>query len=102
MTFKVLDLGDDPEDVGGYSGRNYYRLATITWSRPRRWDPAEDFKVPAGWAGHGGIYAFIRSHWRQHQNQIAYIGKAVDFQGRLRKRHQHFDIVKRQGMCSVS
>lgn len=74
---KLLDLGADYRDVTGYAGRNYYRLATITWSEPDVWTPNDRaFPVPAGWAGHGGIYAFVRSHWRQQgKPRIAYIGR---------------------------
>lgn len=103
MTFKMLDLGADPAEVSGYSGRKFYRLATITWSRPRWWDPAEDFEVPQGWAGHGGIYAFIRHHGNQLNGpEVAYVGKANRFEKRLVKRHQHFDIVRRRGGTKVT
>lgn len=104
MAFELSDVWDDPEDISGYSGRNYFRIATITWSRPRIWAPDEPaFRVPDGWAGQGGIYAFIRSHWSQHdKNKICYIGKAISFSKRLTRRHQHFDLVGKRGDTSVS
>lgn len=104
VAFSLLDLGGDPEDTTGYNGRAYYRLATITWSDPVEWDPRERrFPVPAGWAGHGGVYAFIRDHGRQtNPRRVAYIGKAVSFERRLINTHNHFDIVKRRGRTLVS
>lgn len=101
---KLLHLWDDVHDVSGNSGRKYYRLATITWSEPKVWDPAERcFPVPAGWASQGGIYAFVRHHWRQEgKPRIAYIGKAKSFTGRLINTHDHFDIIKRRGSTLVS
>lgn len=103
MVLRVLDLGDDPEEVGGYNGRKYYRLATITWSPPREWRKDERcFDVPNGWAGHGGVYAFIRNHKKQKQKQIAYVGKAISFQKRLINTHDHFDIIERPGETLVS
>ena len=104
MAMELSDVWDDPQDISGFSGRHYFRVATITWSKPRVWDPSEpSFNVPDGWAGHGGIYAFIRSHWSQsEQNKIAYIGKAISFSKRLNKRHQHFDLINMRGNTSVS
>ncbi|PBC21284.1 MULTISPECIES: hypothetical protein [unclassified Mesorhizobium] len=101
---KLLDLGADFRDVTGYAGRAYYRLATITWSEPLVWHPDDrSFPVPVGWAGHGGVYAFTRKHWRQQgRARIAYIGKAISFKGRLINTHDHFDIVKRRGDTMVS
>lgn len=103
MTARVLDLGDDPENVGGFNGRRYYRLATITWSKPKEWKPAQRcFAVPNGWAGHGGVYAFIRNHGNQKALKIAYVGKALSFEKRLINTHNHFDIVERPGATLVS
>lgn len=99
----LLDLWEDVETVGGASGRFYYRLAVITWSKPKLWVPGLDFDVPAGWAGHGGIYAFLRNHARQvDARRIAYIGKAVSFSQRLTTKHDHYDIVERRGATEVS
>jgi hypothetical protein len=102
---KLLHLGTDYRESAGYTGRNYYyRLATITWSKPAVWSPqCRAFPVPAGWAGHGGVYAFIRNHRRQHgKPRIAYIGQAKSFTRRLTNNHDHFDIVERSGETSVS
>ena len=101
---KLLGLGADFRDVTGYAGRAYYRLATITWSEPQIWYPNERcFPVPVGWAGHGGIYAFTRNHWRQQgKARIAYIGKAISFTGRLTNAHDHFGVVERRGDTMVS
>jgi hypothetical protein len=101
---RLLDYGQDFEDHTGYNGRAYYGLATITWSEPQVWDPADRcFPVPAGWAGHGGVYAFTRQHWRQNgKPRIAYIGKAKSFTGRLTSKHNHFDIIRRRGDTLVS
>jgi hypothetical protein len=101
---QLSDLWDDPEEISGYNGRRYFRVATITWSKPRVWHPDDpSFRVPEGWAGHGGIYAFIRSHWSQsEENRIAYIGKANSFSKRLTRRHQHFDLVSKRGQTAVS
>ncbi len=100
----MLDLGADVEDVGGTGGGRYYRLATITWSEPLLWDPNDRvFPVPAGWAGHGGVYAFVRRHWLQRgKPRIAYVGKANQFTKRLTNVHDHFDIVSRRGDTLVS
>lgn len=100
---RLLDLGGDVENISGGSGRYYYRLAQITWSEPKLWKPDEDFDVPQGWAGHGGIYAFLRSHGHQSDpRRIAYIGKAVSFSRRLTTRHDHYDLVERRGTTEVS
>ena len=101
---KISKFWDDPEDIGGNNGRKYYRVATIDWSRPRVWDPEDPkFRVPDGWAGHGGVYAFIRSHWSQSEElRIAYIGKANSFSKRLTNRHQHFDLIEKKGDTKVS
>lgn len=67
------------------------------------WTPGTDFAVPEGWAGHGGIYAMLRSHRSQSDpRRIAYIGKALSFSRRLNRRHQHYEIVKRRGKTEVS
>ncbi|GGL81405.1 hypothetical protein GCM10011392_40050 [Wenxinia marina] len=96
---ELCQLWDDPEDISGNSGRKYYRQATINWSTPRLWESHEpNFNVPPSWRGQGGIYAFIRSHWRQNDDmRIAYIGKAINFNKRLTKAHNHFGIVGRRG-----
>lgn len=100
---KLLDLWEDFSDVSGVSGRKYYRLATITWSRPSLWVPGYNFDVPNEWTGRGGVYAFLRRHWRQADGQrIAYIGKALNFSTRLTTKHDHYDIVERQGDTLVS
>lgn len=101
---QVLDLGGDPAEVTGFGGRNYYRLATITWSQPEIWEPQDRcFPVPQGWSGHGGVYAFIRHHGNQTgKPPIAYIGKANRFEKRLTNSHNHFDIIERRGDTSVS
>ncbi len=101
---ELKELWDDPDEISGDGGRKYYRRATITWSVPRKWDPAErEFNVPPKWSGQGGIYAFIRSHWRQTDSiRLSYIGKALNFNKRLTNRHNHFDIVERRGDTSVS
>lgn len=101
---QISDFWDDPEDIAGFSGRKYYRIATINWSRPRIWRPDEPrFRVPDGWAGQGGIYAFIRSHWKQTDSlRISYVGKANSFSKRLTNRHQHFDLVEKLGDTKVS
>lgn len=101
---KLLDYGTDFAEQTGYNGRSYYRLATITWSDPEVWDPGvRRFPVPAGWAGHGGVYAFTRRHWAQTgKPRIAYIGKAKSFTGRLTDAHNHFDIIERRGETLVS
>lgn len=102
---RLLELWDDVEDVGAFSGSGayLYRVAVITWSRPRIWVPGEDFSVPDGWAGHGGIYAMLRSHGHQADSRrIAYIGKAISFSKRLTTRHQHYDIVERRGKTELS
>lgn len=101
---KLLNLGADYQEATGYAGRAYYRIATITWSKPLIWDPNERcFPVPSGWAGFGGVYAFTRNHWRQQgKARIAYVGKAISFTNRLINTHNHFDIVKRRGDTSVS
>lgn len=95
-------MWDDFEDLGDQ--RKFYRIATIHWSDPEEWKPGDgNFKVPAGWAGQGGIYAITRRHWRQaNREQIAYIGKAINFSKRLIMRHNHFDIVRRAGPTMVS
>lgn len=103
MKFSLVDFGGDPADVEGYNGRKYYRLATITWSRPRVWISGEDFDVPRGWAGLGGVYLFTRHHHSQRSGpQMAYIGKANRFEARLTRSHGHYDIVERQGSTAVS
>lgn len=103
MSLRVLDLGGDPTDVSGYNGRKYYRLATITWSPPREWKASQPcFAVPEGWAGHGGVYTFIRDHAHQSKKQIAYVGKALSFRDRLTNQHNHFDIIERKGATLVS
>ena len=101
---ELCQLWDDPEDISGNSGRKYYRQATINWSTPRLWESHEpNFNVPPSWRGQGGIYAFIRSHWRQNDDmRIAYIGKAINFNKRLTKAHNHFCIVERRGSTAVS
>lgn len=101
---KLLDFDTDYAHQTGYNGRAYYKLATITWSEPAVWNPSERcFPVPAGWAGHGGVYAFTRQHWRQNgKPRIAYIGKAKSFTGRLTNAHNHFDIIRRRGDTMVS
>jgi hypothetical protein len=102
---RLLTLWDDLEDIRGRAtGRAYlYRLAVITWSKPRLWEPGEDMVVPDGWAGHGGLYAMLRSHGGQSDpRRIAYIGKAKSFSRRLTQRHQHYDIVERRGRTEVS
>lgn len=101
---ELKELWDDPDEISGDGGRKYYRRATITWSVPRKWDPAEsEFDVPPKWSGQGGIYAFVRSHWRQTDSiRLSYIGKALNFNKRLTNRHNHFDIVERRGETSVS
>lgn len=102
---KLLDLWDDLQEVRGRStGRaSLYKLAVITWSRPRVWTPGTDFQVPDGWAGQGGIYAMLRSHGHQTDpRRIAYVGKAASFSKRLRRAHQHYDIVERRGKTEVS
>jgi hypothetical protein len=100
----LLDLGADVRDVTGYTGKAYYRLATITWSDPLVWNPKDRcFPVPAGWAGHGGVYAFTRKHWRQQgKPRIAYIGKAISFTKRLTNAHNQFGLVKKRGDTMVS
>jgi hypothetical protein len=103
LSFSIVDLGGDPAEVTGYNGRKYYRLATITWSRPRIWMPGYDFDVPNGWSGLGGVYIFTRHHHNQRSGpQIAYIGKANRFESRLTTRHGRYDIVERQGSTTVS
>jgi hypothetical protein len=99
-----LDLWDDPEDICGNNGRKYYRMATIVWSVPRLWRSDENvFNVPLSWSGKGGVYAFIRSHWRQNEEmRLAYIGKAINFNKRLTSSHNHFDIIQRRGDTTVS
>lgn len=101
---KLLDFGLDYERQTGYNGKSYYKIATITWSEPAVWNPSERcFSVPAGWAGHGGIYAFTRQHWKQSgKPRIAYIGKAKSFTSRLTNAHNHFSIVQRRGDTMVS
>jgi hypothetical protein len=101
---RLLQLWDDVEEVSGDSGRKYYRLATITWSRPGLWSPERrQFDVPPEWAGRGGVYAFIRHHWKQQGGQrIAYIGKALNFSTRLVDTHDHFSIIERRGETYVS
>ena len=101
---ELNEFWDDPEEISGFSGRRYFRIATITWSRPKIWDPDDkQFPVPERWAGHGGIYAFVRRHWSQSEpSKIAYIGKAISFNRRLNHKHQHFDLVTRRGETSVS
>jgi hypothetical protein len=75
---RLLDLWEHVEEIPSDSRQKYYRLVTITWSRPRVWEPEDRrFTVPAGWAGHGGIYAFLRRHGNQNGEQIAYIGKKI-------------------------
>lgn len=98
------ELWDDPQDISGSSGRNYYKRATITWSIPRLWLSSErEFRVPPSWSGRGGIYVFIRSHWKQKEPlRIAYVGKALNFNKRLTNTHNHFDIVERPGNTTVS
>lgn len=104
MTLELSEFWEDPEDISGFNGRAYFRIATVTWSRPRRWQADEPvFNVPRGWAGEGGVYAFIRSHWSQHDPaQIAYIGKALNFSRRLTRAHNHFGIIERRGDTLVS
>ncbi len=101
---KLLQLWDDVETITGLSNRYYYRVAVITWSRPKVWDPAAgDFPVPVGWSGHGGLYAMLRSHWLQTEaRRIAYIGKALSFENRLTQSHDHFSIVARRGKTEIS
>lgn len=102
---RLLELWGDLEHIRGDGTRGYYyRVATITWSRPRIWSPEEDqFEVPQGWSGLGGVYAFLRQHWRQEGGKrIAYIGKAINFNTRLTSRHNHFDIIQRRGNTYVS
>ncbi|WP_304283069.1 hypothetical protein [Caulobacter segnis] len=101
---KYLDLWADVEAISGPSGRFYYRRAVITWSRPKIWNPEDpEFSVPSSWAGHGGLYAMLRNHWRQAEGRrIAYIGKAISFTNRLNNKHNHFDIVERRGDTEVS
>jgi hypothetical protein len=102
---EYLNLWEDPDEVSGRSsGRKYYRKATITWSQPRIWDSNdESFDVPPSWRGHGGIYIFMREHWRQNDDmRIAYVGKANNFSKRLNSRHNHFDIIRRRGRTTVS
>ena len=101
---EISELWDDPDKISGNSGRKYYRRATINWSIPRKWDAnAREFNVPPSWRGQGGLYAFIRSHWRQNDDmRIAYIGKALNFNRRLNSRHNHFDIIARRGDTTVS
>ena len=101
---ELQELWADPENISGANGRKYYRQATITWSRPRLWHSWQDeFDVPPSWSGEGGVYAFIRSHWRQNDEmRLAYIGKAINFNKRLTRAHNHFDIVERRGDTSVS
>lgn len=99
-----LDLWGDAEELSGFSGRYYYRKAVITWSQPRHWRRDEpQFDVPPSWAGHGGLYIMLRSHWKQAEDRrIAYIGKAISFNKRLTHRHDHFDIVQRRGETELS
>lgn len=101
---KLLGLWEDFHDVSGAAGRKYYRLATITWSEPKVWDPSQRaFPVPVGWAGQGGVYAFVRRHWLQvGKPRIAYIGKAKSFNQRLTDKHNHFGIIRRRGDTLVS
>lgn len=101
---KLLHLWDKFHDVSGTADRKYYRLATITWSNPVVWDPKERCcPVPKGWAGHGGVYAFTRRHWRQQgRTRIAYIGKARSFTKRLTNAHNHFDVIQRRGETLIS
>jgi hypothetical protein len=101
---ELSQLWDDPENISGDSGRKYYRRAIINWSVPRVWQRSErEFNVPPSWRGQGGIYAFIRSHWRQNDDmRLAYIGKANNFNKRLTNAHNHFGIVERRGDTAVS
>lgn len=100
MAFRVLDLGADPADCEGFSGQKYYKLATITWSRPRTWNRGEDFDVPRNWAGHGGVYAFEKIIKNEHK--VVYVGKANKFEGRLNKRHSHYDLIEGYGRTTVT
>ncbi len=101
---ELNELWDDPEEISGPSGRLYYRRAVLTWSVPRLWRADEpEFDVPPSWRGRGGVYVFIRSHWRQAEDmRFAYVGKAIDFGRRLTSAHDHFDIVERRGDTAVS
>jgi hypothetical protein len=100
---KLLNLWDDFEDIAGDSGRKYYRLATITWSRPKKWNPKDRaFNVPVDWSAFGGVYAFLRRHGNQKSQKIAYIGKADKFTARLTDTHNHFDIIERSGPTFVT
>ncbi|MHB8283640.1 MAG: hypothetical protein ACYDD1_03095 [Caulobacteraceae bacterium] len=101
---KLLRLWDELPELRNSAGRYYYRKAVITWSRPREWFSDErEFNVPDDWRGHGGLYAMLRSHWRQTDaRRVAYIGKAIDFANRLNDQHQHIDIVRRLGRTEIS
>lgn len=101
---RLRDYGQDFMDHTGYNGRAYYKLTTITWSKPQVWDPRDRcFPVPVRWAGYGGVYAFTRQHWRQSgKPRIAYIGKAKSFTGRLTSAHNHFGIIRLGGDTLVS
>lgn len=105
MAWRIADIGGDPASVRNCSGRYYYRLAEITWSRPTLWHP--DDAGPAirpGWQGHGGLYIILRDHHAQNERRrMAYVGKALSFSNRLNRRHHMFDhLVNLRGDTLVS
>jgi hypothetical protein len=103
-SLRLLELWDDPTDIAADNGSKFYRLATVTWSKPIEWKPTQSsFPVPEGWAGHGGVYAFIRDHGNQADGKrILYLGKAKSFKKRLTNRHGKFNLVKKRGKTYVS
>ena len=94
---KLIELWDSPENLG------YYKIANIQWSKPRKWNPGEDFNVPDDYYGYPGLYMFIRDHGSQSEkNKIVYIGKTVKFESRLNKNHHKYSLVEKRGITKIS
>ncbi|MDF1730248.1 MAG: hypothetical protein P1U49_02025 [Minwuia sp.] len=105
MSWRIADIGGDPEAIQNLSGRYFYRLARITWSRPTVWRPENARPpIPQEWAEQGGIYCLLRDHHAQKvRRRIAYVGKAISFRKRLTRNHHMFEhLVNKQGDTLVS
>jgi hypothetical protein len=62
-----------------------------------------NFKFPQDGLGAVAYMHFLRDHKNQENGRrIAYIGKAINFNTRLRSNHNHFDLVERKGKTLVS
>lgn len=69
---KPADLGGEPEDL---DCTPKFRIATIQWSKPKRWKPSDDAPIIGAQKKPGYLYAISWDHHKAKRREtIAYIG----------------------------